>query len=196
MVKHVLPSKSPCTTTILSTENAMQNVVYVLIHLPYIHQFVKIKIVACIYPWSIIYHTWRFPEIGVPLLIIYFNRDFPYKPSIFRGYHHDYGTPHDYTVVSWFIKPMYYSYILHKPWYLWKPHIYPTSVPSQWPSPAELGWARCGILRHRFFLLGPHQFWKNRSGQPQSKTCICGYNGYNICIYDCICIHLAIMAGI
>jgi hypothetical protein len=38
-------------------------------------------------------HIWRFPEIGVPIKIIRFNRMFHYKPTIL-GYPHDYGNLH------------------------------------------------------------------------------------------------------
>ena len=37
----------------------------------------------CDVPWYLA--TWRFPEMGVPPVIIHFNRTFPYKPSSYLG---------------------------------------------------------------------------------------------------------------
>ena len=66
-----------------------------------------------------------FPEIGVPLVIIHFNRILHHKPTIF-GYPHDYGTPHlmmmnqlvlsrHYPMLSQYYPiinyPIYFSYI-------------------------------------------------------------------------------------
>ena len=43
-------------------------------------------------PWKDLYPNWRFPEIGVPPVIVHFNRTFPHKPSIL-GYPHLLETP-------------------------------------------------------------------------------------------------------
>ena len=42
---------------------------------------------------------WRFPEIGVPPVIIHFSGISHYKPSIW-GYPHDYGNPHLFSEVE------------------------------------------------------------------------------------------------
>ena len=45
---------------------------------------------------------WRFPEIGVPTVIIHLNGILHYKPSI-CGYPHDYGNPDIYNTYNMYI---------------------------------------------------------------------------------------------
>ena len=63
---------------------------------------------------------WVFPEIGVPPVIIDFNRIFPYEPSIW-GYPHLWKPPYTYTYIYIYT----YTYIYIKNFWRQSPLPYP-----------------------------------------------------------------------